>query len=763
MSTSVREASSRTFNCTQSRFPQLLFLATALLEPLRLGRRLKSGTHQGALSIRRSINRYRFTLRSYFSADKQFLAIGSGKTVQIAEVKSGKVVANLSGPDSEVRSVVFSPDTTKVFAGLNNGAVRAWSRKSGGELATMWASAKGDWLTVTPSGFFDRGGNANSLLHLLRGLDTLSVGQIHQSLLNPDLVRESLADDPKGDVQNAARVTNLEMVLDSGPAPFVAITSPRPGASASTDLVRVSTRIEDRGKGVGRIEWRVNGVTIGVMNTPGGNGPTYNLERELALDPGLNTVEVVAYNARNLLASLPAQTTIAYKGPAGRTKPKLHVLAIGINAYAGGAPNLNLAVPDAKALAEEMQKAGAGFYGEVRVRKVLDQDATLEGLGRAVQELADGISARDTFVLFAAAHGYSHNGRFYLIPHDYPGGTDEETLLNYAVGQEKLQDWIGNRIKAKKAVILLDTCELGALTSGYTRSRLESSASEAAIGRLHEATGRPVLTAAAEGQAALEITKLGHGVFTSAVIDALRHGDANRNGLIEISELAAHVEDLVPKLAAGAEGRSILAARGPVAAEMQSAHFGTTGGDFSLVKQLDMNKPAVTPPSWMPQVSSATPETGRSPKPLQVGEGSPERVSSSDQPKALKPLAVATPRKQSPSTTSEFTGRTNRIEDSSTLIVEGKTVRLFGVQGRIGPEIEMLRDYVARHDNTVTCKPVKAKFTCRIGPKAKDVGEAAIFFGSALAAPKSPQSYRDAQLHAQQDRLGLWKEISPPR
>jgi hypothetical protein len=42
--------------------------------------------------------------------------------------------------------------------------------------------------------------------------------------------------------------------------------------------------------------------------------------------------------------------------------------------------------------------------------------------------------------------------------------------------------------------ILLDTCESGALVNGYARSRVNDPASEAALGRLNEATGRPVLT-----------------------------------------------------------------------------------------------------------------------------------------------------------------------------------------------------------------------------------------------------------------------------
>ena len=48
-----------------------------------------------------------------------------------------------------------------------------------------------------------------------------------------------------------------------------------------------------------------------------------------------------------------------------------------------------------------------------------------------------------------------------------------------AIGQDRMQDWIANRVKAKKAIILLDTCESGALTAGYTRSRADAPASEA--------------------------------------------------------------------------------------------------------------------------------------------------------------------------------------------------------------------------------------------------------------------------------------------
>jgi hypothetical protein len=409
---------------------------------------------------------------------------------------------------------------------------------------------------------------------------------VHQSLFNPDLVREVLAGDPSSEVLEAVKVINLEKVVDSGPAPFVAIASPAESSQSASDLATVTARIEDRGKGVGRVEWRVNGVTAAVLAKPPGSGPSYTVTQHLALDAGDNTIEVVAYNATNLLASLPARTTIKFTGPQDRTKPKLHILAIGIDAYVE--QPLGLAVKDAKVFAVSMQKAAAGLYQEVRVTFALDKDATRDHLEKVVDSVAAQIHPRDSFILFAAGHGTAENGRFYFIPQDYRSGLDD--LAQTAIGQDRLQDWLANRIKARRAIILLDTCESGALVGGHARSRADAPASEAAVGRLHEATGRPVLTAAAAGQFAHEglIGASGerHGAFTWALLDALRKGDSNGNGTIELSELVRHVQSVVPRIAADMGGAGRAATSEPVWG-LQAARFGSRGEDFAVAQRLE--------------------------------------------------------------------------------------------------------------------------------------------------------------------------------
>jgi WD40 repeat protein len=532
-----------------------------------------------------------------FSPDGKFALSGSfDGTVKLWDLTSGQELRSFVGHKNFVNSVAVSPDGRHVLSGSDDGTTRLWDLQSGEELAAMLASKNGEQLAITPKGFFTSSQRDSDMVAIVRGLEATDIGQVYQSLYNPDLVREALAGDPYGEVKQAAEVINLDKVLDSGPAPEAEIISQ--SNKSDTDLVTVVTRIRDRGTGIGRIEFRVNDITAAVRSVPAGPGPLYELKQDLALDPGENAIEVVAYNGRNLLASPPAKTTIAYSGTAGSVKPKLHILAIGINTYHDRGwtppgtsrteyfPPLGLAAGDATSFAKEMQKAALGLYSEPRIRTVLNEAAQSQNLDRIIQDMAAEIGPRDTFVLFAAAHGYSSNGRFYLIPQDYQGGPDPEALASKAIGQDKLQDWIANRIKAKRALVLFDTCESGALTNGYAHSRVDAPASETAVGRLHEATGRPVLTAAAAGKPAFEGYR-GHGVFTWAVIDALYHGDSNGDGLIELSELVAHVQDAVPKISEelNGEGRAAIAVPGFVA-DRQTAHFGATGGDFALVKRL---------------------------------------------------------------------------------------------------------------------------------------------------------------------------------
>lgn len=533
---------------------------------------------------------------------QQLLSGGADMTLKLWDAATGRLQRTLMGHTAQVLSVAFSPDGKKALSGGVDGTVRVWDVASGSLLTTQVGTPSGQWITITPEGFFSGSGKTvDRMLSLTRGLELTTIGQVHQSLFNPDLVRAALAGDPDGEVRSAAKFINMEKVLNSGPAPKVIITSHAEVSQSNSDVITVGVRVTDGGKGIGRIEWRINGVTAAVTKKPNGTGPDYELIQQLALDEGDNTIEVVAYNESNLLASLAAKLIIKFIGSPDQAKPKLHIVAVGINAYRDKGSEgsdtafgkLSLAVKDAETLAADMARAAIGQYGKVNVVAVLDEEATKSKLDKLISEIAAEVHPRDTFILFFAAHGVSVAGRYHLIPQDYDGGTDPTALGRRAINEAMLQDWLANKIKAKKAVLLLDTCESGALIAGHIRSRTDAGG-EAAIGRIHEATGRPVLTASALGQYAYEDSEnklnVRHGLFTWALLQALRNGDSDGDGLIQLSEFVGYVQDHVPKLAAklGGSGIAKSAISGAtITTEFkQQARFGSRGEDFVLVRRL---------------------------------------------------------------------------------------------------------------------------------------------------------------------------------
>ena len=431
------------------------------------------------------------------------------------------------------------------------GEVRIYSRKEFKPLVRVILYEDGDWLSRTEPGFFAGTRPAAANLFLAQGAGTtVSLDSVFDALYRPDLVTEAALGDPSGKVKAAAAQLDLEKVLASGPAPKVAITSPQSGGSSAVDEVEVQASITDKGGGVGKIEWRVNGVTLGVEERgikriaagAGGDGPALNIKRKLVLEQGDNRIEVLAYNDKNLIASEIAQVSVKWNGERTATPPKLYVLAVGVNDYFDSRLRLAYAVPDATALADGLQKASAGLYAGADVSKVLDASVTAENLDKVFSELGNKVQPRDVFVFFLAGHGKTKNGRYYFLPRDFRY-EDETSIEKSGIGQDKFQTWFA-RIAARKSILLYDTCESGSLTGANARgTNLDERLG--ALTRMARATGRTFLTATTDDAPALEGYR-GHGVFTYALLDAIDRADVNKNGLIEVSELADYIDQMVP-------------------------------------------------------------------------------------------------------------------------------------------------------------------------------------------------------------------------
>jgi uncharacterized caspase-like protein len=227
-------------------------------------------------------------------------------------------------------------------------------------------------------------------------------------------------------------------------------------------------------------------------------------------------------------------------------RPSLYLLAVGVSRYRDKALNLKYAAADAADVAEALQQRGQGLFQSIQIQFLQNQNATLDNITQAFQELAGQVKPTDVFVLFLAGHGtVLEDGNYYFIPWDMVY-ENTAALRDRGLSKNRLQELLA-RIPARKSLILIDTCNAGGTVPALA---MRSLVDKNAIDRLMRATGRALLAASSDTQMAIEGYK-GHGVFTYALLQGLQGQapDYNRNNTIEIDELAAFVVDEVPRIA----------------------------------------------------------------------------------------------------------------------------------------------------------------------------------------------------------------------
>ena len=483
-----------------------------------------------------------------YSIGENILMATANDRIAVWDTGTGQKKLEIRSPDQDFKRISFSQDKRRIVSLDEAGVIRHWDKGSGAMLLTVLSLGEGDWIQVTPEGFFDASSpKAAQYLTVVRGLEVYSIDQFYNQLYRPDLVRERLAGDPAGKVKDAATKLDLTKAVASGNAPRVAIVAPASGIQLQGEQVVVEAEIFDQGGGIGKVEWRVNGVTLGVeergvRRTDQGSANATKVGRTLGLTPGDNKVAVLAYNEAGLIASEPVEIKVNSVQQTA-AKPRLYVLAVGVNDYWDSALKLSYAAPDAKTLSDGLRQAGGKLYEQVNVRTVLDAEATAEKLDGVFKELAGKIRPQDVFVFFLAGHGKTVDARFYFLPQDfrYQG---EDSITKKGVGQNQLQDWV-SRIKAQKSVLLFDACESGSLVGDKIAMR--GIEEKTAIDRMTRAMGRTVLTATTDSKPAIEGYR-GHGVFTYTLLAGFNAADANGDGVIDVTELATYVDRRLPDL-----------------------------------------------------------------------------------------------------------------------------------------------------------------------------------------------------------------------
>ena len=247
-----------------------------------------------------------------------------------------------------------------------------------------------------------------------------------------------------------------------------------------------------------------------------------------------------------------------------------------------GLGRLRAPASDARALAAVLQDPAIGDFD---VRTMLNEPAYEVAL--AIEEFFADRVADDLLLLHLSCHGVKdEDGELYFAM----ANTALRRLAATGVAAEFVNRRM-NRSRSRRVVLLLDCCYAGAFERGMTARAGTGVGIESQFG----GRGRAVITASSameyafEGDELADAAEAAPSVFTSALVEGLETGDADRDqdGAVSLDELYDYIYDKVRattpnqtpgKWAFGVQGELVIARRArpvrqpaPLPPELQEA------------------------------------------------------------------------------------------------------------------------------------------------------------------------------------------------
>lgn len=551
-----------------------------------------TGQPQKVLDFTRQNQRfYNFSPDAQFIAFSGINNDDDRRKLYLWNVAESKVTHTFSGHAGEVNSAAFTADGKILISADESGTIKFWNIAGQKEVANLVITGDNDWVVTTPEGLFDGTPTAWRKLFWRFDNDVSKLAPLEaffNEFYYPNLLKEILAGNtlppPKRNLseidtrQPKVRIKQIgtQTIADKSPArngktPIdvadrnvevtVEITENnqktarplQPALSGASDarLFRNGSLVRhwkgdifDRASGCEILATQPNEPRRAVCKT------------SLTVLAGANDLSAYAFNRENVKSgnesvSLKGATELERKGT-------LYILAIGVNKYQNASHNLKYAVADADSISGELTaqqtKSLGKNYADVKVVKLTDEHATRENILSALQRFSSNAKIgnssaevaselekikpaqpEDALVVYYAGHGTASKDRFYLIPHDgFPadGLVSEnylQSLYAQSVSDEELEKSL-ETVDAGKILMIIDACNSGQALNAEEQRR--GPMNSRGLAQLAYEKGIYILTAAQSEQAALEVSKFGHGLLTYSLLEGLRKAEKSGDGTI---------------------------------------------------------------------------------------------------------------------------------------------------------------------------------------------------------------------------------------
>lgn len=235
--------------------------------------------------------------------------------------------------------------------------------------------------------------------------------------------------------------------------------------------------------------------------------------------------------------AVSAQTD-AKDGSDGKT---LHILAIGITKYQhyeSGTPRF--AAKDAKDFTSSLEGVARNVFARTTTHLLIDEQATRTAIAQAAEDIIAAARPQDTFVCFYSGLGKTRTlglkreEQFYLLPTNFNPALGNSELYDKGIASVLLQSWF-LRIRARHQFVVLNSSYSGRGFEGFI-SRVEED---------HKFLG----SAAPRDYALLfinrtsyELNKQENGLLTYLILEGLRAGAGQGDGIVTVKRLIDYVE-----------------------------------------------------------------------------------------------------------------------------------------------------------------------------------------------------------------------------
>ena len=176
-----------------------------------------------------SVDRQQYDLdKAVFTPDGQTIIAGEsfGVGLTMWNIRTGSLIRTLEGNSGNPNTLLLLQNGRKLVVGNSNGTSTIWSLPNGELLATIVQTENGEWVTITPEGFFTASENGADLRISFAGIETVGIDQFYQSSIAPIWCARNSPAIRAGGCERLPPISTSDKVIASGSAPDVRLNLP---------------------------------------------------------------------------------------------------------------------------------------------------------------------------------------------------------------------------------------------------------------------------------------------------------------------------------------------------------------------------------------------------------------------------------------------------------------------------------------------------------------------------------------------------------